>query len=427
MNTGAAVSRYLDKLHTITARHPQFRASGTPGYAEAASWVQRTLESTGLKVTRQPFYFRYTHTRDARLVSASGPVKMEAATYSPSTPPGGIRRLVAVPPGPPAARTGCDPALLDRAALAGRIALLDAADCGLDAQARNAARAGAVAVLVASSDPEVPYFGGLRDLGTSVPVGGVSASTADRLVADAAAGRPVTMTVDTITEVRRTVNIIAETPGGDPDTRIVSGAHLDSVPDSPGANDNGAAVAALLDTAVETGRQADPPRNKLVFAFWGAEEFDLVGSRKYVAEQSPGAVDMYVNLEMIAGSNYGSFFLNGQAPAAPPGSAVIARNLENAIADLGGSPDPWPLDRRSDYGPFLDAGIPAGGIWGGSFETKTAEQAQRWGGTAGAAFAPCYHKKCDIPSNVDREALLLHTKAFKRTIAKLSDAKMNSQ
>jgi hypothetical protein len=42
-------------------------------------------------------------------------------------------------------------------------------------------------------------------------------------------------------------NIIAELPGNrDPETVIIVGAHYDTVPGSPGANDNGSAVAALL-------------------------------------------------------------------------------------------------------------------------------------------------------------------------------------
>ena len=53
------------------------------------------------------------------------------------------------------------------------------------------------------------------------------------------------------------------------------------------------------------------------------------------------------------------------------------------------------FDGRSDYGPFIDAGIPAGGLFTGAEELKTAAQAAIYGGTIGcsssipAIIAPC--------------------------------------
>ncbi len=50
-------------------------------------------------------------------------------------------------------------------------------------------------------------------------------------------------------------------------------------------------------------------------------------------------------------------------------------------------------------------GIPAGGLFTGAEGVKTAEQAAKWGGTAGIAYDPCYHAACDNLGNVDRTAL----------------------
>ncbi|MCD2191749.1 M28 family peptidase, partial [Actinomycetospora soli] len=56
----------------------------------------------------------------------------------------------------------------------------------------------------------------------------------------------------------------------------------------------------------------------------------------------------------------------------------------------------------SDYGPFVAAGIPAGGVFSGDSGTKTAEQAQLWGGQPGVPFQPCYHRACDDINNINR-------------------------
>ncbi len=47
------------------------------------------------------------------------------------------------------------------------------------------------------------------------------------------------------------------------------------------------------------------------------------------------------------------------------------------------SPPQVAFDGRSDYGPFLDVGIPSGGLFTGAEKFKTEEQAARYGGTAG--------------------------------------------
>ena len=83
--------------------------------------------------------------------------------------------------------------------------------------------------------------------------------------------------------------MIAETRGGDPDNVVVVGAHLDSVPDGPGINDDGSGTATLLAQAQELARGRYKLRNKIRFAWWGAEENGLVGSTYYAAEPQPDA------------------------------------------------------------------------------------------------------------------------------------------
>ncbi|MDP9444611.1 MAG: hypothetical protein M3P83_09800 [Actinomycetota bacterium] len=62
--------------------------------------------------------------------------------------------------------------------------------------------------------------------------------------------------------------------------------------------------------------------------------------------------------------------------------------------------EPTPFNGRSDYGPFIEAGILAGGLFTGAEGVKTAAQENVYGGTAGIAYDPCYHEACDTFANV---------------------------
>lgn len=81
------------------------------------------------------------------------------------------------------------------------------------------------------------------------------------------------------------------------------------------------------------------------------------------------------------------------------------RNLPWDYTDFSG---------RSDYGPFLQAGIVAGGLFSGADDTKSAEQRDAYelklgagrGGLAGAIQDPCYHKACDTLKNIDQFGFL---------------------
>ena len=62
------------------------------------------------------------------------------------------------------------------------------------------------------------------------------------------------------------------------------GAHLDSVEEGPGINDNGSGSGTILEIAEEIAELPRNPRNRIRFAWWGAEEAGLIGSTAYVAD-----------------------------------------------------------------------------------------------------------------------------------------------
>ena len=80
----------------------------------------------------------------------------------------------------------------------------------------------------------------------------------------------MTVTVDYTADERTAWNVIAETGSGNDDNVVMAGAHLDSVQDGPGINDNGSGSAALLETAIQMAKVK--PNNTVRFAWWGAEE-----------------------------------------------------------------------------------------------------------------------------------------------------------
>jgi len=68
-----------------------------------------------------------------------------------------------------------------------------------------------------------------------------------------------------------TVNLIAARPGFDASTEhVVVGAHLDTVPQAPGAEDNASGVAVMLELARLAA--AEPPKVPVRFIAFGAEE-----------------------------------------------------------------------------------------------------------------------------------------------------------
>jgi aminopeptidase S len=50
-------------------------------------------------------------------------------------------------------------------------------------------------------------------------------------------------------------------------------------------------------------------------------------------------------------------------------------------------------------------GIPTAGTFSGAEDTKTSAQTSKWGGTAGSAFDPCYHRSCDTINNLNLTSL----------------------
>ncbi|MEU6357795.1 M28 family metallopeptidase [Streptomyces sp. NPDC047072] len=211
-----------------------------------------------------------------------------------------------------------------------------------------------------------------------------------------------TTTIQQFTSSGRTgYNLIADWPGGDTNQVVMSGSHLDSVTAGAGINDNGSGSAAVLETALAVSRAGYQPTKHLRFAWWGAEELGLVGSRYYVTNLSSAnraRISGYLNFDMIGSPNPG-YFVYDDDPA-------IEKTFKDYYAGLGVPTEiETEGDGRSDHAPFKNVGVPVGGLFSGADYVKTAAQAAKWGGTAGQAFDRCYHSSCDTTANINDTAL----------------------
>ncbi|MFH8759425.1 M28 family metallopeptidase [Streptomyces atroolivaceus] len=211
-------------------------------------------------------------------------------------------------------------------------------------------------------------------------------------------------------------NLIADWPGGDPNQVLMAGSHLDSVSSGAGINDNGSGSAAVLETALAVSRAQLAPDKHLRFAWWGAEELGLVGSKYYVnnlatAERSKLAG--YLNFDMIGSPNAG-YFVYDDDP-------VIEQTFKHYFAGLSVPTEiETEGDGRSDHAPFKSAGVPVGGLFTGASNTKSSAQAQKWGGTAGQSFDRCYHSSCDTTANINDTALDRNSDAVAHAVWTLS-------
>ena len=441
--TAEGTTRHLAAFQRIANGAGGNRAAGTPGHERSARYAGRLLEAAGYEVTYQQFDFDYREPvteRLTQLTPAERELPIRLMTYTAGTPEGGIEAPLAD------AGDGCESSDFPESAFQGRIALIARGTCTFAQKAANAAAAGAVGAVVYNNVPG--SLSGTLDAASpaTIPVGGISQEDGAALLRDlsgpsagtagtagtretpepsGAAGTEVRVRLELRerSERRTGTNVLADSPGGDPSRVVMVGAHLDSVPAGPGINDNGSGAAGVLETALQLAAVDPVGRhgNRVRFALWSAEEEGLLGSRHYVAGLSAAERDqlaLYLNFDMIGSPNHGVFVHTPEAgPGAQAGGgrqattadpevlAAISADLTAFLEARGDAPAPVGFDGRSDYAPFLEAGIPAGGAFTGAEGIKTETEAARWGGTPGEPFDPCYHEACDDHANIDLAAL----------------------
>jgi Zn-dependent M28 family amino/carboxypeptidase len=122
-------------------------------------------------------------------------------------------------------------------------------------------------------------------------------------------------------------------------------------------------------------------------------------------------IGLYLNFDMIGSPNFERLIYDGDGSAddaaepGPKGSDAIEKTFKRYFKREDLATGSTAFDGRSDYGPFIDVGIPAGGLFSGAEVLKTAEEAAIYGGTAGEPYDACYHQSCDTVDNLSVDAL----------------------
>jgi Zn-dependent M28 family amino/carboxypeptidase len=410
------------------------RVAGSPGFEASRAYVMDRAQKAGLIVSEHSFSFLYN--ADAtpptlRRESPSPKTFVDGNDYASMTfsenadaqsrPVVAVDLNIPATPGAPdnGNTSGCEPA--DFAGFpAGAIALIMRGTCPFGQKSANAKAAGAAAAVIMNEGNNVGRSGvingtlGAADsgaaLGTSYAVGLELANG----VANGPTGTVASVRIDRVNEVRDTKNVIAETPGGDPNSVLVVGAHLDSVPRGPGINDNGSGSAGILEIAETLQERGFDPRQKLRFMWYSAEEFGLLGSNAYVNELPEAErkkIKAMLNFDMIGSPNFARFVYDGDnsafpvgpgAAEGPEGSGELERIFHDYFRGVGLASGETPFSGRSDYGRFIFFGIPAGGLFTGAEGVKKPEEVPFYGGEAGVAYDVCYHLACDTIDNVNQ-------------------------
>jgi Zn-dependent M28 family amino/carboxypeptidase len=426
--TVGGVLKHERVFQRIANRNGGTRASGTPGYDASADYVAGKLEAAGYRVKVQEFTFpKFTENAPASL-SQDSPVPTDYETetfeYSGSgtvTGPLFTADGNTVPPTAPPGETdaGCTEADFDPApADEDSVALVQRGTCSFAEKAQAAQDAGYDAVIIFNEgqDGRTELPAGTLGEPDDIPVVGLSYEDGAALNEQVeTGGTEVVMTVSTDTSFdpeAQTSNVLATTKKGAKDRTVVVGAHLDSVDVGAGINDNGSGTATILEIAEEMAEAKVNPRQRVRFAFWGAEESGLLGSEHYVENLNDNQLSDIVanlNFDMVGSPNYVRFVYDGDGsdtePAGPPGSAEIEQMFVDYFDSQNLASSPTQFSGRSDYGPFIAVGIPAGGLFSGAEGVKTPEEAAVYGGTAGEAYDSCYHQACDDMTNLSTDAL----------------------
>ena len=157
----------------------------------------------------------------------------------------------------------------------------------------------------------------------------------------------------------QSVNVIATPATFEPESpHLVVGAHLDTVPQAPGAEDNASGIGVMLAAAEATALSRT--RLPVVFVAFGAEEprgdpeDHHYGSRAYVRSLSPGERDAVRGMISLDRVGVGARVPVGSAYDADP----VQRQLLVAARRAGVPTTPDPGQRSSDHWSFVRAGLP---------------------------------------------------------------------
>lgn len=333
------------------------RVAGTSGETRAAEYIATALRDAGYTVTIEPFTFDLRY--DLSAVQAAGaPVKALALTGSPEAEARGV--VVSAGMGRPE-----DFSLRD---VRGKVVVVDRGVVPFGQKAANAQGAGAVGLVIVNNE-DGPFRGTLGDVKVSIPVVGIDRAERSRLSELAQAGSELMVKAAAGSKQTPSQNVVGR--NGDK-CEAYLGAHYDSVPEGPGANDNASGTAMILELA-----RTDRRPGLCVIAF-GAEEYGLWGSQAFVKQHPTSGIRFVLNFDMVGK------ITSAQVVGDPALQDKILGLLKQA-GKTGFHAGQFPPFASSDHATFTSAGVPAVTLHSGD--------------------DPLIHNPGDTIANVDRASI----------------------
>jgi aminopeptidase YwaD len=373
---------------TIALLSEQPRVAGSDGEKRAIEYIENEFKSLGLETEVQPFPL-YDFIENEVNVKING--QDLANEYHAF--PGNVNGKVTAP------LIHVGKARLGEFGdeVHGKIALIEHGENSSHEKIENVLSNGAVGAIIyhdlPSGDPSAIYksfpYGG-----EMIPVIGITRDDGLFLVAKLEAGETIeaSLVVDTAKVEKNSYNVIATLrPKDDQDTGeiVTIGAHHDSVPQGPGANDDASGVSAVLELArIFSKLDVD---TEIRFLTFGAEELGIIGSSHYVSTLPSEEIDRMVGhfqMDMIGAEvSGGEFPAGGLIMYTPDGHKNLVTDY-GAVASQLIFPKAIPYGQmgRSDHLPFHYAGVPA------ALFTHTP-------------LEPDYHQPSDTVDKISKEKL----------------------
>ncbi len=328
------------------------RVAGSPGEHAAAAYIASQFRINGYDVELMSFNYSGDRFQAGTIVVGSTTYEAQALDGSAAGVVSGDAVFVGL----------ADAAGIANQAIGGKVAVADRGSLTFAEKYERVKAAGAVALIILNNVPG--QLNGRSREGGTIPVLGISGEDAAIIRAAALAGQRFTVTAPANNHTAAT-NIIARPPAGAA-CSILVGAHYDTVPDAPGANDNASGVANLLEIARAAATTG--PASGLCFAAWSAEESGLFGSSAFVEEaKSVNALPgLYINLDVTGIGT--SIEIIGESEAAARALAIAGQQSVAARRIQ------LPPNTGSDHMSFEAAGVPVVYLSSGEFATIHSPQ-----------------------------------------------------
>lgn len=362
------------------------RVAGADGEKEAANYLKGRFEEYGYDVSLQEFPIR-DQLRTKLTVDGDFEPALGASSGSAETGTDGVTAEIID------AGKGKESNFPKNTE--GKIVLIERGDISFADKVKNAEANGAVGVLIYDNEESLlPVRPGLGNERVDIPVVGLMKADGEEILAKLNEKESVEANLYVKTETDLTSqNVIAvKKPENIDNPEIVYiSAHYDSVPFSPGANDDGTGTSSIVEIA-RILKDMSTDKEIRIIAF-GAEEIGLVGSRYYVdnlTEEEINRSAINFQLEMLAAKyEPGSYFAVNTVDGEPN---IIWDYTNNAFEKFGYDKEKLILFRRgqSDHVPFHEAGIIAA-----CFNM----------GTKDGGLEPEYHTSFDTYDNISKERL----------------------